>query len=142
MGECRSHRRLPRWNFSLLHALTRRPVDKSRLRTRAAAPSLLLSLSVGMLAPPLFGQSALDGFDPNVNGTVYATAVQADGKIIIGGNFTSVGGTHHTNVARLNIDGSIDATFNAGADDQVLALAVQSDGKILAGGGFSRLSGQ
>jgi hypothetical protein len=32
-----------------------------------------------------FGQSALDGFDPNANNQVRSIAVQADGKILAGG---------------------------------------------------------
>jgi hypothetical protein len=35
-------------------------------------------------------QSALDGFNPNSNGIVYAIAVQPDGKILIGGFFFSL----------------------------------------------------
>jgi hypothetical protein len=36
------------------------------------------------------GQSAVDGFDPNANGLVWPVVVQADGKILIGGNFTTL----------------------------------------------------
>ena len=36
------------------------------------------------------GQSALDGFDPNANGAVYVVVVQPDGKILIGGDFTTL----------------------------------------------------
>ncbi len=35
-------------------------------------------------------QSALDGFDPNANGTINVVVVQPDGKILIGGEFSSV----------------------------------------------------
>src|SRR5215210_40948 len=36
-------------------------------------------------------QSALDGLDPGANNTVSAMAVQADGKILVGGAFTTLG---------------------------------------------------
>ena len=36
------------------------------------------------------GQSALDGFDPNANGPVNVVVVQPDGKILIGGDFTTL----------------------------------------------------
>ena len=36
-------------------------------------------------------QSAIDGFDPGANDTVYAIAVQPDGKILVGGAFTMLG---------------------------------------------------
>lgn len=85
---------------------------------------------------------SLDDFNPGVNGVVYALAVQADGKILVGGNFISLGGQPRTNLARLNADGSVDASFNAPTDGRVLALAVQEDGRILVGGTFSQLAGR
>ena len=75
--------------------------------------------------------------DPVVNNIVYATAVQSDGKVIIGGAFTGVTGSGRNFVARLNSDGSLDATFNPNANNQVRAILVQSDGKILIGGQFT-----
>ena len=70
-------------------------------------------------------QSALDGFDPNVDGisgiAVYAMAVQPDGKILIGGNFNStVGGQVRNGIARLNPDGTLDTAFNANAPRRLL----------------------
>lgn len=66
-------------------------------------------------------QSHVDGFAPDVNGTVHAIAVQSDGKILIGGRFTSVAGSLRTNLARLNPDGSLDSPFTAAADFSVYA---------------------
>src|ERR1700730_1674839 len=54
------------------------------------------------------GQSALDGFDPNANDTVRVVVVQPDGKILIGGRFTSVSGVAGNYIARLNPDGTLD----------------------------------
>jgi uncharacterized delta-60 repeat protein len=74
-------------------------------------------------------------FDPGsgVNGTVRIVALQPDGKVIIGGEFTTVKGLARLNVARLNADGSGDATFNPGTNaiGQLVAVALQSDGKVL-----------
>ena len=47
-----------------------------------------------------------------IDGVIYAIAVQGDGKIVIGGDFTTYNGTPHGHVARLNKDGSLDNTFN------------------------------
>jgi len=85
-------------------------------------------------------------FDPGANGTVSALAVQADGKILVGGAFTTLGGggagtTPRYHIGRLNADGSLDTSFDPGANDGVYALAVQADGKILVGGGFTTLGG-
>ena len=79
------------------------------------------------------------------NATVFALAVQSDGKILIGGDFTAVNGaTNFNHFARLNPDGSTDNTFNvsgSGASDSVRAIAVQLDGKILIGGVFTNVNG-
>jgi Domain of unknown function (DUF5122) beta-propeller len=87
------------------------------------------------------GQSALEGFDPNANGTVRVVVVQPDGKILIGGDFTTLspnGGAAVTRnrIARLNPDGTLDTAFDPNANGAVYAIAVQTDGKILAGGVF------
>ena len=68
-----------------------------------------------------------------VNGTVSALAGQPDGKVIIGGDFTTVKGLTRIGIARLNADGSGDATFNAGTsvDRKVSAIALQPDGKVI-----------
>ncbi len=73
--------------------------------------------------------------------SVYSVAVQADGKILLAGQFTSVGGTARNYIARLNADGSLDPGFNPNANDIVYSLAVQADGKILLGGMFTTVGG-
>jgi uncharacterized delta-60 repeat protein len=72
----------------------------------------------------------------NAGSNIFAVAVQADGKILVGGNFTSYSGVSYRNLIRLESDGSVDNTFNIGTGftNDVLALTVQSDGKILVGG--------
>ena len=60
--------------------------------------------------------------------------VQPDGKVIIGGRFTTVKGLARTNLARLNADGSGDSTFTAAPPNApVYSLALQPDGKVLVG---------
>jgi len=85
------------------------------------------------------------GFDPNLNSSVRSLAVQADGKILIGGSFSALqpnGATSPTgrnHIARVNADGSLDLTFNPNADRQVWSVALQEDGMVLIGGEFSTL---
>jgi uncharacterized delta-60 repeat protein len=77
------------------------------------------------------------------NGTVYATALQPDGKILIAGNFSKVNGVSQQLIARLNSDGTLDKTFQPAANTVTIAvysLVVQPDGKILLGGAFSRFN--
>ena len=70
-------------------------------------------------------------------------AVQPDGKILIGGYFTSVGGVSRNKIARLNADGTLDISFDPGdgANNSVNSVALQSDGKILIGGDFTTVGG-
>ncbi len=67
----------------------------------------------------------------------HATAVQPDGKVLIGGNFTSVLGVPRGNIARLNADGTLDAAFDPILNEKVWSIAVQPDGKILISGDFT-----
>jgi uncharacterized delta-60 repeat protein len=76
------------------------------------------------------------------NGPVSTLMEQPDGKIVLGGEFTSVAGQPRNRIARLNPDGSLDASFNPGAGGTVNALAIQPDGKIVLGDGFWSVGGQ
>lgn len=77
------------------------------------------------------------------NGPVQALVVQPDGKIVIGGDFTSFNGVARVRIARLYANGSLDLSFDpgAGANDSVRSIAVQSDGRILMGGVFTNING-
>jgi uncharacterized delta-60 repeat protein len=78
------------------------------------------------------------------NSQVLSVIIQSDGKILIGGFFTTFNGTPAVRLARLNPDGTLDTTFstNVGTrfNSTVRSIAVQSDGKILVGGNFSGFS--
>jgi uncharacterized delta-60 repeat protein len=92
---------------------------------------------------PTSAQSPLpDSFNPGANARVLSLAVQASGKIVVGGGFTTLGGQTRKYIGRLNADGTLDSGFNPGADNWVLALAAQADGKILVGGSFNTLASQ
>jgi uncharacterized delta-60 repeat protein len=74
---------------------------------------------------------------------VSALAVQPNGKVWVGGYFSMIGGHARRGVARLNADGSFDATLaGPGTDNDVYALALQADGKVLVAGLFTTLDGQ
>jgi len=61
------------------------------------------------------------------DGIVWSTAVQNDGKIVIGGDFMTYNEISSPHIARLNADGSFDATFNAvsGTDSTISAVALE-----------------
>lgn len=72
-----------------------------------------------------FGINVADG------GSVFASALQPDGKIIISGNFHYVNNTQSERLARLNPDGTIDPGFTAVSTLVPSQIVVQPDGKIL-----------
>lgn len=82
--------------------------------------------------------------DPTFNAGLSADAIiediliQPDGKILLGGRFTTFNNQQYHHLVRLNADGSIDTSFNIGDgfDKNVYAIALQSDGKIIVGGSF------
>lgn len=77
-------------------------------------------------------------FSGVTNATVRKVKVQADDKILVGGNFTSINGVAKNRITRLNADGTSDATFlGNGANNFVLDIEVQSDNKILLCGDFT-----
>ena len=94
--------------------------------------------------PDNFGVFYID-FAPffYANDNVYSTKLQADGKVIFGGDFTDVNGFSSNKIARLNTDMTFDSTFavGTGANNSVLATAIQADGKIIVGGKFTSYNG-
>ena len=83
-----------------------------------------------------------EGRDPGANGSVYALAVQPDGKIVVGGNFSEVFGQPRRSIARLNADGTPDApvTVENALSGAVRAAAAGSDASFVAGGQFTLLN--
>ncbi|MCD9188846.1 MAG: FG-GAP-like repeat-containing protein [Pyrinomonadaceae bacterium] len=76
-------------------------------------------------------------------GSVQTLAVQTDQKIIISGTFSKVNNVNNIRLARLNPDGTADATFDTGSgpNSVVSVIALQNDGKILIGGIISSYNG-
>ena len=86
-----------------------------------------------------------ESFDSNrgVNEKINTIALQADGKILIGGDFTKHFNTSRNKIARLNTNGSLDKTFESsvGANYTVRTITLQPDEKILVGGNFTKYNG-
>jgi uncharacterized delta-60 repeat protein len=111
--------------------------------TAVGAALIAFMLFGSALAPDARAQyPTADDFNPGADTYVLSLAVQADGKILVGGYFTTVGGQPRERIARLHADGTLDVGFNPGASSDVYCLAVQADGKILVGGWFTNLCGQ
>lgn len=82
------------------------------------------------------------------DGIVYDIYVYPNGKVLIGGSFTTVNRISRPGIARLNADLSVDTTFNPGLGIQVAgggasvnSIDVRNDGKILVGGYFDTFDG-
>lgn len=125
------------WNYS-----TDLTMNKWTLACRWLPSLFLCSFS-------LFAFSQSGSLDPTfnpgtgANGTVGAIVVQPDGKIVLGGAFTSFNGTPVGHIVRLLPDGAVDTTFHAGSgfNGTLLDLEVQTDGKLLACGTFTQFDG-
>jgi uncharacterized delta-60 repeat protein len=90
---------------------------------------------------------SLGGDSGGFNGAVEIVVVQPDGKILVGGQFTSVNGTPSNRLARLNRDGTVDAAFSdalggagGGFNATVRSIAVRRDASIFVAGDFTQVS--
>lgn len=77
--------------------------------------------------------------DTGLDATVFCSAVQTDGKTVIGGYFDNFDGVTQKKLIRLNVDGSKDNSFNPQFqfNNEVQSILLQSDGKILVRGKFT-----
>jgi uncharacterized delta-60 repeat protein len=105
------------------------------LRSKPAAGRTALSPAIGEV------DTLLNPVMDSVPGLVRATAIQPDGKILVGGYFRTLNGTRYGGLVRLNTDYSVDPTFTATVNGTVMSIAVQADGKIVIGGAFTAVNG-
>lgn len=72
---------------------------------------------------------------------IFSIAIQDDGKIVLGGNFSDFDGNGISYLVRLNPDGTEDTTFTttigSSFDGAVNTIKIQYDGQILLGGNFT-----
>jgi uncharacterized delta-60 repeat protein len=86
------------------------------------------------------------------NQLIHVLLRQPDGKILLAGGFTEIGGIVRDGIARLLTDGRLDESFDPGttpdysptlrASQPIRSLALQSDGRILVAGSFTTIGGQ
>lgn len=102
--------------------------------------SLDTSFNVGSGATTIIA----GGIDGNIDPFVFWLAIQPDGKVIITGNFREYNGASSWGIARLNSDGSRDASFNVGAglNSWGRHLLIQPNGQILVSGWFTSYDNQ
>ncbi|MEZ4856749.1 MAG: delta-60 repeat domain-containing protein, partial [Gelidibacter sp.] len=74
---------------------------------------------------------------------VYSISTYADGRILLGGNFSHYNCLPYSKIVRTTENGSIDGTFQpgTGANNAILATKIQPDGKIIIAGTFTNYNG-
>jgi uncharacterized delta-60 repeat protein len=117
------------------------PVDRWEFTLARYLPNGALDPSFGSKG---IAQTAVGPFDALAT----AAALQPDGKIIVAGASSAVGGfsQFQFTVVRYRSDGTLDPTFGVGgivvtplfqSDDEATAVAIQPDGKIVVAGGVA-----
>src|SRR5688572_13817991 len=82
------------------------------------------------------------GFNPDigtVGGLIYGAAIQPDGKIVLAGGLTTVGGVFRSRAARLLPSGALDAPFNPNSTGATRSANILPDGRIIYAGEFSAM---
>ena len=117
-----------------------------------------LAFSMSLVASPAIAQTAPDP-NPNlqlqapgsggsfISATVNASVRQPDGKVLVAGDFVRLSnGTPRTRLLRLNVDGSLDASFAPAITCATSACVIYSlavvNGSIYIGGTFDSVNGQ
>lgn len=85
----------------------------------------------------------LAGYAQGANGPIFCSAVQPDGKVLMGGDFTFFDGLRRNRLVRLNPDTTVDESFDAGEgfNDSVDAIAIDGLNRIVVSGEFNLLNG-
>lgn len=103
-------------DFTTINGAARKQV--ARLESTGAVD---LSFDLGTGLPP--------------GGFIRVITVLSDGKMFVGGNFSSVSGTAREGIARLNSDGSVDTTYTYGISVSfVIDIQVDATGKVVVTG--------
>jgi len=103
----------------------------------------------GHPAPHIARLTPTGAFDTSFNvgfgadSTIWAMTLDAQGRILIGGNFTNYNVVGRKHIARLLSTGALDTTFNpgAGTDEDVNTIAADGNGNVILGGAFTRVNG-
>ena len=126
------------------------------VRTRRPFPACarigcLVLLTLAALVNPSSARAQAGFVDPSFlnnlsgpNSWIWTLALQPDGRLLVGGQFTSFNGVPGGEVVRLNADGSVDTNFTASVtagDPTIHSVAVQPDGRVLIGGMFTGING-
>lgn len=113
------------------------------------ASFIFLFLSGNVFSQTFSLDPTFSNFSSGTNSQINATAIQDDGKILIGGFFNSYDGITRNKIARLNSDGSLDTTFNVGTGPvsrsglpgTISLIVIDRNQKIIVAGNFLSFNG-
>jgi uncharacterized delta-60 repeat protein len=89
--------------------------------------------------------TVVTSFDPNPNGGLTALALQPNGQIVLGGNFTALQPnktgipSDRSDIARINADGTIDPSFDPSLNGDADTITLLADGSMVVGGNFTTI---
>jgi uncharacterized delta-60 repeat protein len=78
-----------------------------------------------------FNAGAGAQYESGATAIVFAAGLQADGKVVLAGDFTRFNGAARNYIVRLNRNGSVDNSFSGSLTAPVSTLSILPDGKIL-----------
>lgn len=120
--------------------------------TNAGTYRVVISNPVGTVTNTAFltiltTPGSLDG-DFNVGGAgandfVRTLALRPDGRIVVGGSFTTFNGILRNRITLLEANGKTAASFNpaSGANNVIYAVVAQAENKVIVGGSFNSIEG-
>ncbi len=96
-----------------------------------------------------FGDGSVDASFQSIPGpnasSIGNVLVQSDGRILVTGGFSTYHGVARSRIVRLESDGTVDLSFDAGiisTGATFNSLALRADGRILCSGNFTSIQGQ
>lgn len=94
-------------------------------------PTFSVQLSPRLINCPIDSIRIPPTFKEQIN--VFYIEVQTDGKTVINGSFSAINGIPKSHLARIQMDGSLDTSFNYTLDTCVVAnrIFIQPDGRII-----------
>jgi uncharacterized delta-60 repeat protein len=114
----------------------------SRALMKTIPLKFVVMLCASLSGGGALGQSLDITFNPGTgpNATILAIAFQADGKMVLGSQFTSFNGVPRNHIARLDANGGLDFSYDPMEGPYagyVTGVAPQPDGKVIIGGLFT-----
>ncbi|TLD68865.1 hypothetical protein FEM03_20540 [Phragmitibacter flavus] len=128
----------PSWEFQITEMVLAVQPDGRILLFNNHSFASLIRLNVDGSSDSSFAPPAMH---TSSGPEAHAILLQEDGKILVGGRFSTVNGTARSNLARINADGTLDTTFSLAVGGRVKMLQALENGSVLIGGEITTVGG-